>query len=165
MCVWESDKREESFVVLAMLHPCSCVFVFLWGCGRALYPYIFLTSGWSLMGHAPHTAPSGCVCVCVCIYSSCIQIEFSSSSAYSVWISITSTCPSAVLFNTPGLLFSPRLYVFCVCPLVLLLHICNQRTQSNHHKPLSHHLSIASSLPLPAPSLHTLSGTVGTTHP
>lgn len=57
------------------MHPCSCVsvyvFVFLWACGRALHPYIFLTSGWTLMGHALHTAPSGCacmyVCVCVCV--------------------------------------------------------------------------------------------------
>lgn len=68
------------------------------------------------------------------------------------------TCP----FNTSVLLFSPFLSLSCVCPL-FPLYTSVPCTQGNHHKPLSHHLCIASSIPLPicpAPSLHTLLCTV-----
>ncbi len=72
------------------------------------------------------------------------------------------TCPSTVFFNTSVLSFSPFLSLSCVCPR-LPLSTSVPSTQSNHHKPLSHHLCIASSIPLlvcPAPSLHTLLCTV-----
>ena len=105
------------------------VFMFWWACGRALHTYIFLTSGWSLMGHALHTAPSG---------SGCMRLGPSVRSAR---VSITPPFPE--LCNTPGRSFPPLLPLLCLSP-GSPVPIC---TRGSHHKSLSYHFSIASSVP------------------
>lgn len=111
VCLCEKDWELCCFAISVYMHPCSCVsvyvFVFLWACGRALHPYIFLTSGWTLMGHALHTAPSGCACMYVCVhvcvsvsawYSTCIQTRFLLFSLRTLSESQSSyLSPSAVL--------------------------------------------------------------------
>lgn len=119
VCLCEKDWELCCFAISVYMHPCSCVsvyvFVFLWACGRALHPYIFLTSGWTLMGHALHTAPSGCACMYVCVhvcvsvsawYSTCIQIRFLLLLCVLCLNLNHPTCRPALFFNTSALSFS-----------------------------------------------------------
>lgn len=119
VCLCEKDWELCCFAISVYMHPCSCVsvyvFVFLWACGRALHPYIFLTSGWTLMGHALHTAPSGCACMYVCVhvcvsvsawYSTCIQTRFLLFLCVLCLNLNHPTCRPALFFNTSALSFS-----------------------------------------------------------
>lgn len=153
VCLCEKDWELCCFAISVYMHPCSCVsvyvFVFLWACGRALHPYIFLTSGWTLMGHALHTAPSGCACMYVCVhvcvsvsawYSTCIQTRFLLFLCVLCLNLNHPTCRPALFFYTSALSFS-----LSFTALWSLLPTSVPSTQSNHRTPLSHHLSIVSS--------------------
>lgn len=169
VCLCEKDWELCCFAISVYMHPCSCVsvyvFVFLWACGRALHPYIFLTSGWTLMGHALHTAPSGCACMCVCM---CVCLclrdiplayrqDSSCFSAYSVWISII--LPVAQRCSLTHLPFhSLSLFYRSLVPTP---HICTQHTEQSPHTTITpsqyRFISfITTQLPIRhAPSLHT----------
>ena len=105
--------------ILAAVCLCAC----LCFCGRVLHPYIFLTSGWSLTGHALHTVPSGCVCVCVCV-AFLLHTDIFFFTLCGLGLNLNHpTCPSAVLFNTPALSLSQLLSVSCVRPRSLSPHL------------------------------------------